>query len=103
MHLLQIFVLLCGLKKVFDQRIPEDWQNIKGIAVTSSDLDYPESFYMCYRRTSTPLSADIWSLNKSKLTVFHFHLAWYAQQIFGFSIQNKQMPSRFHQMKVCIK
>ncbi|GBM78784.1 hypothetical protein AVEN_81957-1 [Araneus ventricosus] len=91
MYILQIFVLLCGLKKIFDQRIPDDWQNIKGIALTSSNLDYPEYFYMCYQRASTALPADIWPSNYSKkLAVFHFQLPWYAQQIFSILMQNEK-------------
>ncbi|KAF8764786.1 hypothetical protein HNY73_022832 [Argiope bruennichi] len=89
MHILQIFVLLCGLKKIFDQRIPDDWQNTKGIALISSELYYPHYFHMCYRRALPPFSIGSGSFNQSKkLSVRHFQ--WYAQQILRVLIQNER-------------
>ncbi|GFY45455.1 uncharacterized protein TNIN_203971 [Trichonephila inaurata madagascariensis] len=67
MYFLQIFVLLCGLQKIFDQEIPEDLSRTREIVLPTSDLQYFKYYTMCYNREfSTPISFDFWLIDHSK-------------------------------------
>ncbi|GIX97896.1 hypothetical protein CDAR_435821 [Caerostris darwini] len=57
MHILQVFVLLCGLKKVFEQRIPDDWRKT-GIIHFSTDQNYLNYMNKCYPNFMDPTSID---------------------------------------------
>ncbi|GFT34890.1 uncharacterized protein NPIL_119531 [Nephila pilipes] len=67
MYFLQIFVLMCGLKTIFDQRILENWSKTGKIAPRASDLRYIKYFAMCYSTEfRTLISFDFWLVDQSK-------------------------------------
>ncbi|GFQ90236.1 uncharacterized protein TNCT_603961 [Trichonephila clavata] len=67
MYFLQIFVILCGLQKIFDQEIPKDLSRTKEFVLRTSDLQYFKYYTMCYNgEFSTPISFDFWLVDHSK-------------------------------------
>ncbi|KAG8184990.1 hypothetical protein JTE90_024525 [Oedothorax gibbosus] len=74
MHLVQILVYFWAIQKVFDQRIPDDWQ-IRSISRRYSDLHYFTYSGTCPIRNSLfpMLNVDSWLLPECFLKVkWHF-------------------------------